>query len=243
MRKFLSDIQIHDTCLPLELANSDLEFIQPRSSAGTLNEISTNNSCCRYLQIIEASNISDILPDLWCYTDIYQPGGVASVEMLDEPELSLLAQCYSVMYPSVSNLGNEIATVIYKYSQLKVGSEIYGSQNSRTKRSSYILARWCGRNAEINTSCLRPASASFYFKHSVKVQGSYIPHYFAFVSWFEEHPSKNIIGDPVQVWCKIPEQLGPASFLPVQRIHSKFVAGEGDVAGEEVLFVMPLQQK
>lgn len=242
MRKFTSDIQIHDTCLPSELTNRDLEFIQPRSSAGTLSEISTNNSR-KYLKVVEASNQLAFPPDLWSYIDIYQPGGVASIEMLDEPELSLLAQCYSIMYPSASYTGNEIATTIYKYSQLQVGSEIYGSQNSRTKRSSYILACWCGRNGEINTNCLRPASVSFYFKHSVKVLGSFVPHYFAFVSWFEEHPARNIVGDPVTVWSKLPEQLGPASFLPVQRIHSKFVAGEGEIAGENVLFVMPLQQK
>ena len=70
-----------------------------------------------------------------------------------------------------------------------------------------------------------------------------MPHYFAFVSWFERHPSSQVVGEPVEVWCHIHEQLGPASFLPLQRIHSKLVAGEGEIEGENVLFVMPLQQK
>lgn len=148
------------------------------------------------------------------------------------------------MYPGTEYSGNNIPSTIYKYSQVKVSDEIYGSHNTRTNRSSYILARWCGRNGRIDTTCLRPAHVIFYIKHSVIYQGSFVPHYFAFVQWFEQHPTRNLVGKPVELWCHdIYEQLGPASFLPVQRIQSKFVAGEGEVAGETLLFVMPLQQK
>lgn len=91
---------------------------------------------------------------------------------------------------------------------------------------------------------MRPARVSSYFKHSVMYHGSFKPHYFAFVQWFEQHPSRRLFGDPVELWCHdIYEQHGPASYLPIQRIQSKFVAGEDKVEDETLLFVMPLQQK
>ena len=38
------------------------------------------------------------------------------------------------------------------------------------------------------------------------------------------------------------DPFGPASFLPVQRIATKFVAGYGKVNHEKVMFVMPLEK-
>lgn len=148
------------------------------------------------------------------------------------------------MYPGEEYTAGNISSGICKYSHLKICDEIFGSQGTRTSRSSYILGMWCGRHGRINSTCLRPARVSFYFKHSLKRNSSFKPHYFAFVEWYEEHPSRRLLGDPVELWCNsIFEQLGPASFLPVQRIQSKFVAGEDSVDEETLLFVMPLHQK
>lgn len=167
-----------------------------------------------------------------------------SSQFMEEPELSYLAQCYSCMYPGTAYTGRNISAAIQKYSQIRVGNEIFGSQNSRTKRSSYILAKWCGRNGVINTSSLRPACVSYFFKHSIMVHGSFKAHCFAAVQWFEHHPSRNYLGDPVELWCyNLFESLGPASYLPVQRIQSKFVAGRDTFQEETLLVVMPLNQK
>ena len=246
MRRFLSDLQIHDLSLPPcdDISEKDIEFLLPRGCVGTLKEVSSNHSE-QYLKIVQAcSSPSDFPSELWSFVDIYKLGGVMSTEILEEPELSCLAQSYCCMYPGTDYSGNTIPSTIYKYSQMKLGDEIYGSQNTRTRRSSYILARWCGRSGRIDTTCLRPARVIFYVKHSIVYQGSFVPHYFAVCQWFEEHPSRHLVGDPVELWCQnIYEQLGPASFLPVQRIQSKFVAGEGEVAAETVMFVMPLQKK
>ena len=247
MRMFLSDLEIHDLNISTEhVSKEDLKFLQPCDGAGTLKELSSNHSA-QYLRIVEASQYaltSDFPAELWSFIDIYKPGGVVSTEILEEPELSYLAQCYCSMYPGAEYTGTNISSTIYKYSQMKVGNEVYGSYGTRTNRSSYLLARWGGRNGRIDSACLRPARASSYFKHSVMYHGSFKPHYFAFVQWFEQHPSKRFLGDPIEIWCRdIYEQLGPASYLPIQRIQSKFVAGEDKVDGETLLFVMPLQQK
>ena len=83
-----------------------------------------------------------------------------SSEMLEEPELTYLARCYCSMYPGVVFSEKAISPAVLKYSQLRVGNEIFGSQNCLTKRSSYILASCCGRDGIIDASCLRPACIS-----------------------------------------------------------------------------------
>ena len=71
-----------------------------------------------------------------------------------------------------------------------------------------------------------------------------IPHIFSVVNWFESHPSRNLLGDPVELWChELHESIGPASFLPIQRIYSKFVAAVDKFDEETLLVVMPLTQK
>ena len=247
MRAFMSDLHIHDLKDDTNYASEeDLSFLHPSGGAGTLKEV-TANHCEQYLQILDASGCTldaSFTTELWSFTDMYQPGGVMSTEVLNEPELSYLAECYNVMYPEGQYSASNIASLIYKYSQIKVCEELYGSHNTRTTRSSYVLGRWCGRNGRIDTTFLRPGRVSFYFKHSLLQHGIFKPHYFAFVLWYEEHPSKELLGKPIEIWCHdIFEALGPASFLPVQRIYTKFVAGTDKIDQETLLFVMPLHQK
>lgn len=72
---------------------------------------------------------------------------------------------------------------------------------------------------------------------------SFKAHYFAVVEWFESHRSKNHFGSPIELWCyDMYESLGPATFLPVQRIKIKFVAGKEYINSESLLVVMPMQQ-
>ena len=167
-----------------------------------------------------------------------------STEFMEGVELKYLAECYSIMYPGEAFSQSSISAAVHRYSQMKVGSEVLGSQNRRSKRSSYIRAKWCGRNGKIDTACLRPGVISHYFKHSVSVGGSFKPHYFAVVDWFEPHPSKGLLGNPIELWCSdLHEVFGPASFLPVQRVHSKFVGAKNKFNEETLLVVMPLPQK
>jgi len=50
-------------------------------------------------------------------------------------------------------------------------------------------------------------------------------NFLAKVSWFEEHPKKSSLIEPIEVWCSnffVP--MGPASFMPVMRIHRFCIA-------------------
>lgn len=231
MRRFTSDLQLHDIALPEGYSTEEnLAFLLADNSAGTVGDMSTLHSS-QYLEIVQASTatLANFPQKRWLSTDIYHPGGVMSSEFLEGPELMNLARCYFAMYPSEDYSQDNISAAVQKYSQIKVGNEVLGSCNSRSKRSFYILAKWCGRRGIIDTSCLRPACISHFIKHFVKVCGSMKAHYFAVVNWFEFHPSRHLLGDPVELWCSdLYELFGPASYLPVQRIYSKFVADRQD---------------
>lgn len=185
MRRFMLDLQTHDVQIPEGFISSgDLDILlEADDGAGTLRDVSTAHSV-QYFEIMKASGgpLNDTSPELWSFLDIYHPGGVTTSDMMDDPELTYLAECYSIMYPGELFSPMNISAAVQKYSPIKVGHEMFGSQNSRSKRSSYILANWCGRNGVIDTSSLRPASISYFIKHSVRVNNCMKPHYFAIVN-------------------------------------------------------------
>lgn len=132
MRRFLTDLQIHDLELPDEhVSRDDLEFLLPTSAAGTLGEVSSLHST-------EYHRLPDFPVKLWSFNDIYQLGGVKSFELLQESDLG---KCYEVMYPGSESCRSSLSLAVYKYSQFKLANELFGSQCTRSKRSSYVLAR------------------------------------------------------------------------------------------------------
>ena len=61
-----------------------------------------------------------------------------------------------------------------------------------------------------------------------------------FINWYQNHPERFYFGKPMKVCCKdLFEQLGPASFIPVQRICSKFVPAIDKIKGENVVCPLP----
>ena len=64
------------------------------------------------------------------------------------------------------------------------------------------------------------------------------------IKWFEEHSKKCSLIEPLQIWCKnffVP--MGPASFMPVMRIHNFCVACSISIDGETVIVVNTIVKK
>ena len=122
----------------------------------------------------------------------------------------------------------------------------YGSLDSRSERSSYVTAPWVGVGGQIDvsTSDARPAVVHCHFKQNIYLYGKW-KTLMARVSWFQEHPDRHKDeSGTTEVWCKdIFEPLGPASFIPVQRIQHKFVGTVQTWRRESVLVVLPLERK
>lgn len=89
-----------------------------------------------------------------------------------------------------------------------------------------------------------PGVIDYFIKQNVSVNGHYETCILAAVRWFQEHPSRHSLGAPVEVWCKdLFEREGDATFIPVQRIHGKFIPAIDLINGEHVLVVCPLARK
>ena len=79
-----------------------------------------------------------------------------------------------------------------QFKQLRFNGLGWGSQKSKSKKSSYILAAWSGRDGEIDEVSveLKPAMVCYYFKHVINLD-SPITHTFALVKWFSSHPARH----------------------------------------------------
>ena len=135
---------------------------------------------------------------------------------------------HHALYPEIRNIDIvDLYFTIKKFSSVCIGSEKFGSKGESTNlRSARVLASWHTGDGSISpTSPLAPGVVDYYICHRLTLNGVEREHYFAFTRWFKKHPNKRHLGcfNTLPVWDATTfEQIGPASFLPVHRIHSLF---------------------
>lgn len=182
--------------------------------------------------------------NLWFNTASFSCISPHRMDYLDDDELNFLMHSYSAFLQGVEFQNG--TTIFDRYAGVEFLGERYGSLDSRSERSSYIIAPWVGVNGNIDpTTCnARPGVVSYYVKQNVFLDGEWRTLIMARVNWFQEHPERhNHRSGTTEIWCKdIFEPLGPASFMPVQRIQCKFVGTVQKWKRENVLFVLPLER-
>lgn len=250
MRKFIRDQDLRN----LELPENFKEQLQPL--VDKLQHSQTNNDekdmverekVLRLLKLTYGQ--IDITDDLWYSVDSFTLGSPHVIDSFDDDEIQYITDVYKVFFPDVSV--QNVPRLYDKYASAECAGERYGSQFSRLNRCSFILAKWADRfDGNINIEAiadLRPAVVLYFVKQTVHVGLRKCTFCFARVNWFQYHPNRFLCGPSgvtPEVWCaNLFDSFGPASFLPVQRVHGKFVAGYDTVNGENVLFVLPLAKK
>ena len=248
MQHFMHDVQVDNLNIPVECLNVQTTTMQQLFnkdlSTGTLNDMCSEHSM-EYCAVIACSKLSvhDVPTSIWSISAPYCLSGAASEHYLDGDSTLYLANAYQVMYKQ-DVINTHISFRAMSYTYIKNGNTVYGSIGSRSKRSCYILAAWCGKDGHVDktTEELRPGHVMNYFQHNYTMLGNTKSHIFAFVKWYQHYQSHHATSS--QVWCaNLYEPFGPASFLPVQRIHSQFVAASTKLNDESVLYICPLQQK
>ena len=144
-------------------------------------------------------------------------------------DATLLLKVYNMMYPDKSITSNGMNQLIRKFGRITVGTTAFGSKmETRSVRSSRILASWHSKNGSINvqTFSLIPGIVRSFFKHAVNLEELSVDHTFACVRWCKEDQNICEIGNPVQMWSAEYEEGGPSCFIPVQRIHSRYVSAK-----------------
>jgi len=112
------------------------------------------------------------------------------MDYLDDDEPNFLLHSYSVFLQGIEF---QNGTAIFdRYAGVELFGERYGSLDSRSERSSYIIAPWVGVNGNIDpTTCnARPGVMSYYLSRmfSLIVNGELL-------LWLELNSFRNILKD------------------------------------------------
>lgn len=246
MRKFTRDLHFRNLSMSRwsfgEIPSFD--FTQ-NTCTGTLKEmVVDHNEFSIQLSLLPVITIQEVDQNLWSYEHHVHFLGAGKRILLDDHQVDHLLKVYKILYPGL-NFGKENTNrFVTQYGRLESRGQIWGSQNSSSKSSSFIVAAWYGQGGQIATEQvdLRPGLVLHYFKHYVYIGAAttQVPHLFAQAEWFSPHPEKQLFGYPIEVWCRnVYEQSGPASILPFNRIYSQFVGGSYTHNDERVLCVCP----
>ena len=250
MRKFLRDQNLREFEFPDQYAQhfKDLtEKLQHRE--GHQSETHLLIDAKLAIDILQLSNsIIDIRNELWFSLTGYSLGSPHVIEHLDRDEHEYLAEVYKIFFPGIST--NTIPLLYDKYASIEFAGERYGSSFSRLNRFAYILAKWADRfhgNVDMEIEDERPGIIDCFIRQSISYDDKVYSFCFAYVRWFQHHPERFHYGNDglvPEIWCaNLFESLGPASFIPVQRISRNFIAGYDKVNDENVLFVMPVGKR
>ena len=166
------------------------------------------------------------------------------MECLEADELTLLKRTYAAIFNGVNE--TSVTPHFEMVSSVRFAGELYGSLNSRSERSCFVMARWCTLDGNIDTSGrdLRPGIILYYVRQNIEIEGNRATCILAAVKWFSKHPQQEKLGAPAEVWCRNQfEPEGGASFIPIQRILSKFVPAYEVIDRERVLVVCTIPQK
>lgn len=250
MRKFTSSQYVNDLHWPVAFQSVFKPLLTRLVSkqSGSLHEqslsehdhLSRDVIQCSLLSIGPVRTSGEIANSVLMYTCC----GPCSRDTIDPDVLSHLKKCYKTIFDKLDE--NSVTCHFQRYACCKFNGDLFGSQMSRGDRSAFVLARWCKLGGVIDTSGsdLRPGVIDYFIKQNVSVNGHYETCILAAVHWFQEHPSRHSLGAPVEVWCKdLFEREGDATFIPVQRIHGKFIPAIDLINGEHVLVVCPLARK
>jgi len=241
MRKFLRDQDVRDLPFPA-LFRSQLGPVFRQMNNTSMDPLPDISST---LDLLSLSDGPVTKSDLWFDTRLCTCIAPNRMDYLDKDELNFLLRSYSTLLEGVDIT---CVTVIFdRYASVEFCGDRYGSLDSRSERSSYVIAPWVGVGGQIDpaTTDARPAVVHYYLRQNICLHGELKSLVMARVSWFQKHPDRHRHDSGnTEIWCKdIFEPLGPASFIPVQRIQRKFVGTVQTWRRENVLFALPLERK
>ena len=161
----------------------------------------------------------------------------------DTNDLKLLTAVYRVMYPERRIEESNLVETIYKFGSFIIWSTTYGCKNA-TKRNKFcqdtsILAskEWTSPSRRVFLNFfLFPGIVQYYFTHSIKLGEEHVAHYFACVRWFLAH-EESYFANPIKIYKNKFHPGGPASFMPLQRVFSRFASAELELEGQQTIAV------
>ena len=248
MRRFLMQAKVKDFKYPDMYLDSFKEFFDNCQNSGSVKV--TQQPIEQYLSLQEhrEATVQDLSSCDWTSNSCICPASAIKDETLDSDDLNALKVVYRELLGLDTRTTIEMPFTLSEFKAIKIGSLLYGSQQSQTTRNSFVLANWAGTEGSLaaTTGCddLRPGQVMTFFRHRIKVksmlsnsQDQRYEFYIARVNWYSKHPERYTFGAPVEIWCNTFDVFGPACFIPVQRIKSLCASGETVFKRETVLAV------
>ena len=248
MKKYLKEswarenqgMHLDDNCFSLY---EELSNFQSENARGTLFQQCKKPAS--FIVIQKASIQSSILSVDWSsnegiFVKKFKCGS------LSEIDLNRLNKMYSFLY---GNDSFQLCTSVKFGNELYLNGSVLGSKNSRSIRSSFILAFWSIGNGQLAHTCSdlspHPGQIVNFVEHSIIMNGTTKTHFLAKVNWFKglDDSIRYYYGKPVEVWYKRQyEQEGPSMYIPVHGIKSKFVYATDCLMGKDVIVVCPRER-
>ena len=241
MRKFLMGGSLFDKkfTMPEKFKNSFMKScLDMHDDCDDGNEILYNN--VRNLSICNGPLVADS-PE-WSDMSLCKLPGTHKLGIFDKDDISLLHSTYSTIYSA--DIMNKIPSInqsFLKFSSIEINGVSFNcSKKQPEENKGYIMASWCGDNGIATNSELRPGRVQYFFSHSVKIDGVYVSHCFALAEWFKKFQVETGYRRRLSVCLqKKLETPGSASFIPVQRIHSRCTSATDSYNGQDILIVSP----
>lgn len=157
---------------------------------------------------------------------------------------------YKNLYFNVEESRISVCNTCRSTKYIDIYGSVLGIKMGRSSRSSMIMAHWHGDGGQIfkyenMELCPRPGQIVNIILHNVLIDDKSCVHILAQVRWFAK-PSENVLkyyGKPVEAWLRdVYDVEGPSTYIPVQRIKSKFVYAYDRVGGNNVIVVMPRER-
>ncbi|XP_070568393.1 uncharacterized protein [Ptychodera flava] len=250
MRTIMTQVFAHELQFKLPLLYRDelLPLCMDKPCTTSLDETLPSPSLIQHLVTFSVESLTSVLNHkVWSDNSCIKTKKQYHLSWLDQSERSMLHHMYQTVYSSANLSYSCVSQTYKKYSTIHLGQELYGSAlNKRTLRYSYVMATWAGENCTIllDKKFVRPGKVKYYMTHCVQVGRELLEHVIAVVEWFKPMENNFEYSHPLSVWNGVEvEKPGPATYIPVQRICSKFVAVREKSKNNTILVASPLNRK
>lgn len=256
MRKFLKYNHCEDVLF--DELNFSVEHFGPEfqklnmmydgKDRGTLNEM---NKGINYDYVTMCSKNVRIDSFLWTI-ESFDDIKISTLKncSLSDRDVEFLKKMYGTLYSNAEHRNMHICNTCRSAKYVDIFGSILGVKMGRSSRSSMIIAYWHKDDGQICTYddmdlTPWPGQIQQLIVHNVIFGQKSHVHLLAKVKWFSKLDEQTFkhYGKPVEAWhSNVFDVEGPTTYIPVQRIKSKFVYAYDKIGGKNVIVVMPRER-
>jgi len=149
MRKFLLQTKVKYFKYPELFQDTFMEFFERTHTSGSVKD--TQESIKQYLSLQQHRDLSvkDLQSCDWTANENVEVMPAMKDEALDSEDFHALGPVYKELLGLNDTNSLQMPRSIAEFKSVKVGSVLYGSQQSHTIRKSFVLANWAGREGTL----------------------------------------------------------------------------------------------